>query len=370
MSATAEGPSGQPPVRRGALATLLVLGATALIVVGAVIGFGPRGIIAPSSTPGASSTPNPSAAADWTALGTLDPLTPLATLNPTTSDAAGIAADTSFTLASLTSTSAAALAAGLTVEPAVALRVAPAADPAKVVVSPAAPLDPGRRYRFKLLTPDGALAGQWLYQVKAPIHVVTALPGDRSTDVPLASGIELTFDQDGVIDAAAHFAIDPAVPGRFETHGRTLVFVPTTLAPATLYTVTLSAGIGMTGSDAHLEQDVRIRFETVIGTTASEEPFVVLGRAMTEVAPDERAVISLEVDQPQDENGTPIGAPVTSLPVEVYRLPDHAAAAKAARIVLDAPDWARTPAGLVPTAGLTRVMSFDGKIQTATGGTQ
>ena len=100
--------------------------------------------------------------------------------------------------------------------------------------------------------------------------MVTTLPGDRSSDVPVSTGIELTFDQDGVIDAASHFAIEPKIEGRFETHGRTLVFVPGKLEPATLYTVTLRAGVGVAGSDVRLEEDVRLRFETRVASTLDE----------------------------------------------------------------------------------------------------
>jgi hypothetical protein len=370
MSGSVEGPAGQAPAKRGGLATLVVLGVAVVIVAGAVIGLGPQGVVAPTATPAIpGSSPTPAAEA-WAALGELPPLRPLATLTPATTDAAGIAADTAFTLASLSATPAEALAAGLSVEPAVALRVAPGASAASALVTPAAPLEPGGRYRFRLNSPDGALVGQWVFQVKAPLHVVTALPGDRSTEVPLDTGIELTFDQDGVTDARAHFKIEPAVVGRFETHGRTLVFVPSKLDPATLYTVTLTAGIGMAGSDAHLEQDVRVRFETVIGQTPGEEPFAVLARAFTEAAPDERAVIAVHVDRPEQGDAAVPPPPVTQLPVEVYGLPGAAAALAATQLILDAPDWARTTVGLVPTAGLARVMAFDATLQYVDDGTQ
>jgi hypothetical protein len=344
------------------------MGAVALVIVGAILGFGPKGVVTPSGSPGATASVPPSGEA-WAAIGALPPLQPLATLTPARADAAGIEADTAFTLGSLTTTSAQDLAAGLTIEPAVALRVTPGADATSAVVTPAVPLDPGSLYHFRLTSPDGALAGQWAFEVKAPLHVVTALPGDRSTGVPTNTGIELTFDQDGVVDAASHFTIEPAVKGRFETHGRTLVFVPAKLELATIYTVTLSAGVGVTGSDVRLEQDVRIRFETVVREGPGAEPFSALGRSVFDVAPDERAVISVQVGyyEKADPGSTP---PPTSLPVEVYRLPDAAAALKAARLIVDGTDWASTSTGLVPTAGLTRVMDLEGKLLDAGGGTK
>jgi hypothetical protein len=357
------------PPKRGGLATLVVMGVVAAVIVGAVVGFGPQGVVSPSGSPAATDTPAPSAET-WAAVGALPPLQPLATLTPAHADAAGIAADTAFTLASLGTVSAGDLAAGLTVEPAVALRVTPGTDAASALVTPAGPLDAGGLYHFRLTSPAGALAGQWAFQVKAPLHVVTALPGDQSTEVPIDSGIELTFDQDGALDPASHFAIEPAVTGRFETHGRTLVFVPSKLEPATIYTVTLSAGIGVSGSDVHLEQDVRVRFETLIGQTVGEEPFAVLARRFTEAAPDQRAFISLHVEQPQQGDAEVPPPQVTQLPVEVYRLPGAAAAQAATQLILDAPDWARTTVGLVPTAGLARVAAFEATLQYVDDGTQ
>src|SRR3990170_2497746 len=250
------------------------------------------------------------------------------------------------------------LAAGLAIEPTVALRVLPGSDPATVTVAPAQALEPGTRYRFRLTGPDGALAGAWAFQVKGPLHVVTTLPGDRSSGVPVSTGIELTFDQDGVVDAAAHFSIDPGVEGRFETHGRTLVFVPSKLEPATLYTVTLRAGVGVTGSDVRLEQDVRLRFETGTAPASTKEPDVRFGRAVIEASPAEKPVIVIAVYSPEE------GTPTTRIPVEVYRLPEGDAALAATRTIADAPDWAQeSSTGLVSTDGLRRVMAFEATVQ-------
>ena len=69
---------------------------------------------------------------------------------------------------------------------------------------------------------------------------LTTLPSSQATDVPVTTGIEFTFDQDGSVDAASHFSIEPAVKGRHEQHGRTVVFVPERLEPATVYTATLT----------------------------------------------------------------------------------------------------------------------------------
>src|SRR3989337_1399778 len=224
MSGSEEGPAGieqgEAPWRRGPLATLAVLAVSFALVVTTLVGLArgesPSPTPSPTTTPIAGGTPSPSPppiAGDWSALGDLPPIEPAATLTPDRADRAGIAPDTTFTLASMTTVSGADLAAGLAIEPTVALRVLPGADWATVTVAPAQPLEPGTRYRFRLTGPDGALAGAWAFQVKGPLHVVTTLPADRSSGVTLSTGIELTFDQDGVIDAASHLSIEPQVEG-------------------------------------------------------------------------------------------------------------------------------------------------------------
>ena len=369
MSGSEEGPAGieqgEAPWRRGPLATLAVLAVSFALVVTTLVGLAPRESPSPSPSPtttpvaGVTASPSPPPiTGDWSALRDLPPIEPAATLTPDRADRAGIAPDTTFTLASMTTVSGADLAAGLAIEPTVALRVLPGADWATVTVAPAQPLEPGTRYRFRLTGPDGALAGAWAFQVKGPLHVVTTLPADRSNGVPVSTGIELTFDQDGVIDAASHLSIEPQVEGRFETHGRTLVFVPGKLEPATLYTVTLQAGVGVAGSDVRLEQDVRLRFETGTAPASTKEPDVRFGRAVIEASPAEKPVIVIAVYSPEE------GTPGTRIPVEIYRLPDADAALTAARLIADAPDWAQeSSAGLVSTDGLRRVMAFEATVQ-------
>ena len=312
----------RPPLRRGPLTVLAVVAVAAALLVTGTLGLlisrspapsqsppagGPAAsVVGATGGPGASpaatqpdSTPTaPAANVAWGAIGELPPLEPIASLSPTIQDAAGIGTATAFTLASLGSVPATQLAAGLRVEPDVDLRISPGTDARSVTVKPAQALEPGQRYRVTLRTPDDALAGSWTFLVKRPLHVVTTLPGDQSTEVPVDTGIELTFDQDGVIDAQSHFAIEPAVKGRFETHGRTLAFVPVALQPETLYTVTLRPGIGVADSDVTLEREVRIRFETIAPETPKSEIQVQLGRAVIEAGPDEAPIVALSAWYP------------------------------------------------------------------------
>lgn len=114
------------------------------------------------------------------------------------------------------------------------------------------------------------LAGQdekddytWAYQVKDRFKVLHTVPRDTGTDVPVNSGIEITFSHDNFTGYADYFAITPAVPGGFEVHGRTLVFVPTDpLNPKTVYDVTIKKGLPLIDSQEKLGEDLSFSFET------------------------------------------------------------------------------------------------------------
>jgi hypothetical protein len=191
-------------------------------------------------------------------------------------------------------------------------------------ISPQEPLKEGQVYRFTLLEePDGPPARVWAFQVQRPLRVVQTLPADQATDVPLDTGIELTFSHEGVIGVGGQFHIEPPVDGRFETHKRTVVFVPRQpLSAFTLYTVTLGAGVGLDGSDQTLGEDFAFRFET--GSEKRGEaptPFssIELSRAVSESPTGEPPVLSLY----RASYGYPVEAPpVEPLSFTVYRFPD------------------------------------------------
>ena len=130
------------------------------------------GTVAPASSAGASAYPpspspslsvSPSPAPSWAPV-RVEPLVQVADLVAASADRAGIATDTAFTLRSLTAERADAMAARLTVEPAVELRVDPGI--ATAVVHPASSLTKGRLYRFTLRAQDGTLEGSWAFQVR------------------------------------------------------------------------------------------------------------------------------------------------------------------------------------------------------------
>ena len=140
--------------------------------------------------------------------------------------------ETGFRLESVDGTSASALAKAISVEPAFDFTTQAEDGDRAVVLTPTEPLHPGYVYRFDLHGTSGALLETWAFQASQPLRVVGTLPEDGSAEVPTNTGIEVTFDQDGVTDAESHISIEPATKGRFEQHERTVVFVPDQLAEA------------------------------------------------------------------------------------------------------------------------------------------
>ena len=338
-----------------------VAGFLTLVVLVVLIAPRPLPRPQPSATPGPSATtspshgptPAPSQTADpWGALH-LPPYDAPADLTAIDIDASGVGMTSGFVLRSRTATPAAALAAGLTADPRIEFTVQPGASATEAHLVPSKALLPGTRYRFRLTDPAGALVGTWTYRTEQPLHVVGTLPGDHTTDVPTDTGIEINFDQDGATDLAAHFSIEPAVEGSFQTVGRTVVFSPRQrLAPSTVYRVAITAGVTMTGSEQVLEQPAAFAFETS-GPDTGDAWDIGLGRTIMEASPREPAIFGVDLSF-NDQVGPP-----RVVPLQVFRLPTIDAARDAAQRLATSNDWA-TYVGddLVPTAGLERVLDL------------
>jgi hypothetical protein len=319
-------------------------------------GGSPSGPIAASSSP-------PAAQADWTDLD-LAPLELAATLQPAAADDAGLQPSTAFTLSSRTGEAARSLASRLEVTPSVELSVADGPDAATAIVRPTSPLSAGALYRFALRAADGTLTGSWAFRVRGPVAVTSTIPGDATTSVPLRTGIEVTFDQEGVADMADHFSIQPTVAGRFERHGRTQVFVPSGLTASTTYTVTIAKGLARTGTDLALAADVVFRFETE--GPGSDVARLLFGRDVIQTAPGQRPMVAVRAIVPEAPDGTP-GVPPTRAEVVLYRLPSLEVAARTLADFLAAPRWTEYSDPLMPTTGLAVSATFNATLEPLTG---
>jgi hypothetical protein len=326
---------------------------------------GPVATSAPGSPmAGASPTPGPDHSSGpteppepWEDL-VLGPVVARASVTAVRKDSAGVDPRSGFRLRSLVETPAVELANGVESFPAIEFRIRPGASSDVALLEPTQPLREGETYRLRLRGQDGSLGGTWAFQTQAPLHVVHTLPGDETTDVPVDTGIEITFDQDGVADIVDHFSIEPPVAGRFERHGRTWVFLPDQrLEHSSAYRVTVSAGVTLTGSSMALEDGITFRFETE-PPPGPRELRVSFASAMVGARPGEEPSMLLQRHNRRD--GT------NSLPVWIYRLPDLDTTMAAARRLTGGNRWLRASgAGLFPTDGLDRVATLDAPLHRA-----
>lgn len=363
-------PDPRPTRRILFLTGIAVVAITATLLIGTRPGpaTGPSGSPAAAGTPTSPAhvpsaepgdTPEPTPDEAWGPLA-LEPIVAVASLKPVAADAAGVRADTRFVLESLTTEPAGALATRLEVAPKIALKTIAGADARQVTLTPAAPLAAGTVYRFTLRRQDGSLAGTWGFRVRGPLRVVGTLPSDRTTGVPVNTGVEITFDQEDAADIRSYFSIEPAVEGRFERHGRTQVFVPSSLKASTLYTVTIKAGVPRTGTDLKLERDVVFRFETT-GTQGSAIRWIV-GRDVLEASPAEAPIVGLTARGIMNENGELQGVPDT-VDLKVYKFESEASAIGALQAFLAAPRWTEFSSPTLPVAQLPLAVRFTATLE-------
>ncbi len=319
----------------------------------------------PATTPPASpavSSPAPTpAGAAWAPISLPAPPDAGATLAAVAGSSYAIDPGAGFRLAATGATSLDLLLARLRVEPALAYRVEPADDQRSAVLRPTAPLEAGTSYRFTLLDPAGTPLTGWAFQVAGPPRVVGLIPRDESSDVPVTTGVEITFDQDGVAVAPGDIAVrlvpdGTRVAGTIERHGRAAVFVPRTkLLEGRVYEIRVRAGTGATAQAGGLTRDVTSAFQTE-RTAGAGEARAELGQAFVTSLPGDRVLLEARqwtTGPDGDDHDTT--APV---PTRIYRLADEAAAIAALEQMLGIPPWAGPGARpLISTAGLTRVFT-------------
>lgn len=290
-----------------------------------------------------------------------------ATLEPVSADALGVAPNSAFTLKLAQPVPLAAVRSALSVEPQVDLAVKAADREGKVfTVSPEKPLEPDRVYRFLLaLAGPGEPGYSWAFQVAGEFRVVGSLPGDRATGVPLNTGIELTFSHDGASEPGPYFSIQPFVPGHWERHRRTLVYVPAApLQPATVYTCTVKKGLGLEGSSKTLAADYTFAFETAEAAPASSPTsWFYIDTSAAEFGPGEPPFFS--VNYGQYGGGSDTSTP-PKVACKVYRYRDAAAYIAAQLEREKVPYWAYLSrrAWIPPTAGLQPVLDAEIALQT------
>ncbi len=188
------------------------------------------------------------------------------TMTADSQDSAGIDSKSSFTLTSDVDLDAALIEANLESLPTIDLNVTKI-EAGKYKVEPAQNLESNTIYNFTITSVNEGKTEEfsWAYQVKDEFKIYGSMPGDKTTSVPINSGIEIAFSHENydTEQVKNYFEISPATEGSFEKHNRVLVFVPTKgLNPSTIYTVTVKAGLPLKDSDKKLAEDFSFSFET------------------------------------------------------------------------------------------------------------
>lgn len=103
----------------------------------------------------------------------------------------------------------------------------------------------------------------WAYQTQGKFRVISNIPGDKKTNVPVTTGIELKFSQDDYEDPSDFLEISPAISYRLERHDEVLAIVPNELLQEmTTYTVTLKSGLNLLSRNDPITQDYSFTFQT------------------------------------------------------------------------------------------------------------
>lgn len=133
-------------------------------------------------------------------------------------------------------------------------------------------LKPNSVYKVSLKDDNDKLLS-WAFQTKKVFKLVSTLPADKATYVPVDSGIEMEFSYPNIKAIDEYFEIEPKVEGRFEYHKNTVVFVHDGLEPDTIYTVKLKPGIGLKDSDEVIKDGYTFKFKTKESENSSKKYF-------------------------------------------------------------------------------------------------
>jgi uncharacterized protein YfaS (alpha-2-macroglobulin family) len=193
----------------------------------------------------------------------------------------------------------------------------------------------------------------WAFQVKDIFKVLTLIPSDQASNVPLDTGIELTFSHDNLVDYEKAFKIEPAVEGKFEVQGRTLVFVPKKLDAGVIYKVTVDKDIlKIKNSDSKLASDYVLQFETdPSGKLRGEYSEFNFQNSFNEIYTEREPALAVSVYNIKQEK----------FPVEVYAFPSADSFVEALKKNQQTPYWAQYNRTVyrTDTSGLSKVSSFN-----------
>lgn len=161
-------------------------------------------------------------------------------------------------------------------------------------LTPATTLNPDTVYA--LAVHDSAIASDdysFAFQVRSGFKITATHPRDKVAQIPVNTGIEITFNRFELKDPEKFITIEPAVKGSFSVRRDTVVFVPEKLNPGTIYTIHVSKDLQTVGSAETLGQDYSFAFETAdINQREGSVAYFNFGREVVDILPGKKPVLS------------------------------------------------------------------------------
>lgn len=278
-------------------------------------------------------------------------------IEATKSDSIGVENTTEFLIKSKTAVDAQLLKQNIKVIPEVPFDFEKIAD-RNFLLTPKEPLFNRQVYKVQIAASYEVSEGvkqerdySWAFQVKDEFKILQTLPRDKATGAALDTGIEITFSQDNYADYENAVTVEPKTDGRFEKHGRTLVFVPNNpLVAGTLYTVKVSKDLKLDGSEKRMADDYVFKFET------NENGSM---RGSTYDFNFEKEFSEFSVSSQPVFGVYNYGMNIDEIPVEVYAFSDKGKFIDALKAKGNVPYWARYSRDtyLQDVSGLSKVLS-------------
>jgi len=251
----------------------------------------------------------------------------VADVSPEESDSLGVSTSSAFRLLFSSDTDEETILSSLSVEPQQSFTISKLSGK-EYRVEFDRPLQSDSIYNLIFSDKNTGARKSWAFQTKKAFNVIRTLPADKSVNVPVNTGIEITFSHAGIKDPEKYIEITPAVAGRFEWNKKTLVFVPERLEQNTVYTVTVKKGIHSEGSSDTLQNDYTFKFQTEAPSTSKK--YFTFTNDIYNFTPD--AVPALEVYTSEDTAGREVA-------VEIYSYPDAESFLKDIRKNYSEPYW-------------------------------
>ncbi len=276
-------------------------------------------------------------------------------------DATGIAVDTEFILETQENFSAEEIRDAFSIDGEPAPKIEEM-DTNMFSINLARPLMENSLYTFRMSMDKETT---WVFQTQSAFKIISSLPAEKSTNVPVNTGIEITFSHENFSNIKDHFEITPNVSGKFEIHKKTAVFVPDRLDYDTVYTVTIRKGMSIIGTKRTIDEDYVFSFETqskaASVTPAPGEIITTLnaGRYLYDFSSEEKPDIIISYSNYKTDGGA-FTAPKIKVNSSIYAYKDFNSFFTAVEEKNVTPYWARSyNTSFVPVDKLQKVLEFE-----------